>query len=403
VSPERDQFILKGALLFATWVTDPFRPTRDLGLLGAGEPSVERMSETFRAICAVVVEDDGVAFDRDGLRVAPIRSDDAHGGVRVKTTATIAKTKISIQVDIGFGDAVTPGPVEITFPLLLPDRPAAVLMAFPVETVVAEKFEVMVSLGQANTRLKDFYDLWCIAQTFELQHAVVSMAVRNTFASGRRFCRIAFRSDRRMRLSPPVARPGGHLLPGTRLRACRQSWQSRCRLARVPTAADRSGGRRTMAAWDMASAKRAVTNTPAAHPFGTPCRAPVDKSRIVLTPVKATPRPRAAALRVTGFARDAAPGGVGTRNVKKHDAAAASVEQGTDRLLAGSDCASPQTGSSPYPHSAYRRSDFSGLHDTRRDDSVVNANSFGPRASAVSSHCLMCQVWSGCRSWRNDR
>ncbi len=182
VSSERDQFILKGAMLFATWVADPFRPTRDLDLLGSGDASVERMSETFRAICVVVVEDDGVAFDHEGLRVAPIRSDEAHGGVRVTTIATIDKAKIAIQIDIGFGDAVTPGPVEITYPLLLPDRPAAVLKAYPVETVIAEKFEAMVSLGLANTRLKDFYDLWCIAQTFELQHAVVALAVRNTFA-----------------------------------------------------------------------------------------------------------------------------------------------------------------------------------------------------------------------------
>ncbi len=130
-----------------------------------------------------------------------------------------------------------------------------------------------------------------------------------------------------------------------------------------------------MAALGMADAKRTVTNTQAAHPSGTPFRSPVDKSRIVLTPVKATPRPRAAALRVTGVARDAAPVGVGTRNVKKYDAAAAGVEQGTDRLVAGSDCASPQIGSSRSPRSTHRRSDFSGLLDTRRDDAMVNANS----------------------------
>jgi hypothetical protein len=135
-----------------------------------------------RRSCDLAVDDDGVVFDAGNLQAATIRNDDAHGGVRVKTTATIDKAKIAIQVDIGFGDAVTPAPVEITFPLLLPDRPAPMLKAYPVETVIAEKFEAMVSLGLANTRLKDFYDLWCIAQTFELQYELLAEAVRNTFA-----------------------------------------------------------------------------------------------------------------------------------------------------------------------------------------------------------------------------
>jgi hypothetical protein len=138
---------------------------------------------------------------------------------------------------------VAPDPVEITYPLLLPDRPAAVLKAYPVETVIAEKFEAMVSLGLANTRLKDFYDMWCIAQTFELQHAVASIAVHNTFA-------------RRRALLPdgvPVgltdvfvaARtiPGGHSSPGTRHRVCRQNW---------PKSLDLAGGRRAMAAMGKA-------------------------------------------------------------------------------------------------------------------------------------------------------
>jgi hypothetical protein len=168
-------------MLFATWFADPFRPTRDLDLLGAGESSVERIADTFRAICAAYVDEDGVVFDVDGLQTGAIRNDDAHGGVRVRTAATIYKAKLAIQVDIGFGDAVTPAPVEIKFPVLLPDRPAPVLKAYPVDTVIAEKFEAIVSLGFANTRLKDFYGLWCIAQTFELQHAGASM-VRNTFA-----------------------------------------------------------------------------------------------------------------------------------------------------------------------------------------------------------------------------
>jgi len=180
VSQHRDRFILKGAMLFVTWVADPFRPTRDLDLLGHGDNDAEAIAETFRAICAQPVADDGVTFDVGVLTAAPIREEAEYGGVRVRTTATIAGARIPIQVDIGFGDAVTPAPVEIVYPALL-DAPAPHLRAYPVETVVAEKFEALVTLGIANSRLKDFYDLWLIAQTFEFRRSALVEAVRRTF------------------------------------------------------------------------------------------------------------------------------------------------------------------------------------------------------------------------------
>jgi predicted nucleotidyltransferase component of viral defense system len=180
VSPHRDRFILKGAMLFATWVADPFRPTRDLDLLGHGDSDAANIAETFRAICAQSVADDGVTFEIAALTAAPIREEVEYGGVRVRTTATIAGARIPIQVDIGFGDAVTPGAVEIDYPALL-DAPAPHLRAYPVETVVAEKFEAMVTLGIANSRLKDFYDLWLIAQTFEFRRSTLVEAVGRTF------------------------------------------------------------------------------------------------------------------------------------------------------------------------------------------------------------------------------
>jgi predicted nucleotidyltransferase component of viral defense system len=180
VSRHRDRFILKGAMLFVTWVTDPFRPTRDLDLLGHGDNDVETIADTFRAICREPVTDDGVTFDVVGLQASPIREEVEYGGVRVRTTATIAGARVPIQVDVGFGDAVTPAPVEIDYPVLL-DAPAPHLRAYPVETVVAEKFEALVTLGMANSRLKDFYDLWLIAQTFEFRQPVLVDAVRRTF------------------------------------------------------------------------------------------------------------------------------------------------------------------------------------------------------------------------------
>jgi predicted nucleotidyltransferase component of viral defense system len=180
-SKHRNRFILKGAMLFVTWVEAPFRPTRDLDLLGYGDNSPEAIGDTFRAILTQPVDDDGVAFDVDGLEVAPIREDLEYGGVRVRTQATIAGARIPIQVDVGFGDAITPGPIEIDYPALL-DAPMPHLRAYPIETVVAEKFHALAVRGITNSRLKDYYDLWLIASTFELDRAPLAAAVRQTFA-----------------------------------------------------------------------------------------------------------------------------------------------------------------------------------------------------------------------------
>ena len=180
-SEHRNRFILKGAMLFVTWVEAPSRPTRDLDLLGYGDNTPEAIGDAFRAILAQPVDDDGVAFDVDGLEAAPIREDLEYGGVRIRTQATIAGARIPIQVDVGFGDAITPGPIEIDYPALL-DAPAPHLRAYPIETVVAEKFHALAIRGIANSRLKDYYDLWLIAETFELDRAPLAAAVRQTFA-----------------------------------------------------------------------------------------------------------------------------------------------------------------------------------------------------------------------------
>lgn len=180
LSEHRDRFILKGAMLFVTWVDAPFRPTRDLDLLGYGENSPDAVANAFRAILTQVVDDDGVVFDVQALEVAPIREDIEYGGVRVRTRATIDGARVPIQVDVGFGDAITPGPIEIDYPALL-DAPAPHLRAYPVETVIAEKLHAIVTIGIVNSRLKDYYDLWLIAQTFELESALLTKAVRQTF------------------------------------------------------------------------------------------------------------------------------------------------------------------------------------------------------------------------------
>ena len=180
VSDQRERFVLKGAMLFAIWRDDPFRPTRDLDLLGHGDAEPAAIAESIRSICSVAVPEDGVAFDIAGIEAASIRDEAEYAGVRVRTSAAIAGARVPIQIDVGFGDVITPDALEIEYPVLL-DAPAPVLRAYPPETVVAEKTEAIVSLGVANSRMKDFYDLWMIAQTFAFEGRTLADAIQRTF------------------------------------------------------------------------------------------------------------------------------------------------------------------------------------------------------------------------------
>ena len=180
LSPHRDQFVLKGAMLFSLWTPTPYRATGDLDLLGYGDAAPERIAAVFREICGIDVEDDGVVFKPDTLRAEPARAEDEYSGVRITMTAKIAGARLPVQIDIGFGDAVTPGVLEIDYPSLL-NMPAPRLRAYPPETVVAEKFQALVALGMLNSRMKDFFDLWAISQTFSFDGGVLADAIAATF------------------------------------------------------------------------------------------------------------------------------------------------------------------------------------------------------------------------------
>lgn len=179
-SPHAGRFILKGALLFLLWTEEPHRRTRDLDLLGAGDPSPERLAALFREICVLEVEDDGLVFDAATVTAKPIREENIYGGVRVTLKATLDKARIPVQVDVGFGDSVTPEPVAIEFPTLLP-FPSPQLRAYVRETVIAEKFSAMVTLDLDNSRMKDFFDLWFLAKQFAFDGERLKEAIRATF------------------------------------------------------------------------------------------------------------------------------------------------------------------------------------------------------------------------------
>jgi predicted nucleotidyltransferase component of viral defense system len=179
VSPYRDRFVLKGAMLITTWFDDPHRATRDVDLLGYGDPSPEPMLATFREI-GNIAADDGITFDTEALRVDLIREELEYGGLRLRTTATLAGARIGVVIDIGFGDAVEPGLEEIDLPVLL-DLPTPQLRAYARETVVAEKFQAMVAFGRANSRMKDFYDVWVLAKSYDFNNDRLARAIAATF------------------------------------------------------------------------------------------------------------------------------------------------------------------------------------------------------------------------------
>jgi predicted nucleotidyltransferase component of viral defense system len=180
LSPYRERFVLKGALLLTTWFDEPHRATRDLDLLGFGDPSDDALLAVFREVMTISV-DDGIAFDVAGLQIQPIREDMKYGGSRLRTTAALAGARIPVVVDVGFGDAVEPGVEDIELPVLL-DMPLPRLRAYPQETVIAEKLHAMVTLGLANSRMKDYYDVWMLVRTFEIDPAPLRRAIEATFA-----------------------------------------------------------------------------------------------------------------------------------------------------------------------------------------------------------------------------
>ncbi len=180
VSPHASQFILKGAALFTVWTGRAHRATRDLDFLGFGDSTLARFGRVFDEILRLVVPDDGVSFDVDSLAVGPIREEQAYGGVRAVFFARIAGARVRMQVDVGFGEAITPGAEVVEFPALL-DFPPPKLRAYPRETVVAEKVEAMVKLGMANSRMKDFFDVVVLSETFDFDGVVLARAIGATF------------------------------------------------------------------------------------------------------------------------------------------------------------------------------------------------------------------------------
>lgn len=181
ISPYADKFVLKGASLFLVWFGQNYRVTKDADLLYSSPADVEHITVVFRELCEIDIDDvDGIVFMADSVRAVPIREEQEYGGIRVTLVGMLHKARIPLQIDVGFGDTITPSPERITFPTLL-NTPAPKLLAYPRYTMVAEKLEAMVRLDIANSRMKDFYDVWLLSKLFTFDGGTLCRAVNNTF------------------------------------------------------------------------------------------------------------------------------------------------------------------------------------------------------------------------------
>jgi hypothetical protein len=178
--PAREAYWLKGAMLFDLWFDVPHRPTRDADFLGFGPVDTEALASTIREICGVAV-DDGMEYDPASITIEEIREDARYGGLRVRLLGRLGNARCTVQLDVGYGDAVTPGPEEVVYPTLLDDQPPPRLRVYPRASVVAEKLEAIVSLGMANTRMKDYFDLRALAHEGVLDAQLLGDAIAATF------------------------------------------------------------------------------------------------------------------------------------------------------------------------------------------------------------------------------
>ncbi len=179
-SPFADRFVLKGALLLTAWKAPVTRPTIDIDLAGRTSNELEHIRAVVAELCRLNTEPDGVEFDPASIEVQRIKEDAEYEGVRVRFHAMLAKARIAMQIDVGFGDVIVQKQIEVEYPAML-EFPPPVLRAYPRETVVAEKLEALTVLGMLNSRLKDYYDLALLARLYPFEGALLVEAIRWTF------------------------------------------------------------------------------------------------------------------------------------------------------------------------------------------------------------------------------
>jgi hypothetical protein len=181
-SPHVDRFILKGALMFSAWRAPVSRPTMDIDFLGRIDNSLDVIVAAMKDTCETDVEVDGIFFDAETVTADRIAENAEYEGVRVRIRGNLGKARVSLQIDIGFGDVIVPGPTKVVFPALL-DFPVPKLNGYSMESTIAEKYQAMVKLGILNSRMKDYYDIWMLSRSFDFRGEVLAEAVEKTFAN----------------------------------------------------------------------------------------------------------------------------------------------------------------------------------------------------------------------------
>ncbi len=181
-SPHVDRFVLKGALMFNVWRAPKSRPTKDIDLLGRMENNIEALVVLTRDVCRQSVEPDGLVFEPESVQALLIKEDADYEGVRLTFRGLLGNARIPMQIDVGFGDVMFPGPEVTDYPTIILEFAAPKLRAYSRETTVAEKFEAMVNLGSLNSRMKDFYDIWLLSRLFDFDGATLAPAIEKTFA-----------------------------------------------------------------------------------------------------------------------------------------------------------------------------------------------------------------------------
>jgi predicted nucleotidyltransferase component of viral defense system len=174
------RFVLKGALMLRAWNSPEFRPTMDIDVLGKTPNEDANLVAKIKDIIGVEVPPDGLVFDPDSIRTERITQETEYQGIRLRFKAVLDSARVTIQIDVGFGDVVFPEPQPCTLPSLL-DFPSPRLMGYSRESAIAEKFEAMVRHRELNSRMKDFYDVWLLSRQFEFDGNQLGEAIRRTF------------------------------------------------------------------------------------------------------------------------------------------------------------------------------------------------------------------------------
>lgn len=180
-SSHADSFILKGALLLHVFGGELSRATKDIDFLAKIENSEGSLANSLKEIMQIPSESDGIQFHPDTLSISKTQWDSRDRGMRADFLATLGTSKISMRVDLAFGSQITPAPIQIIYPEIL-DMGSPRIFGSTLESVIADKFEAMVSRDETNSRLKDFYDLWVISKNRAFEFAVLSDAIKETFA-----------------------------------------------------------------------------------------------------------------------------------------------------------------------------------------------------------------------------